>query len=56
MRLTSALMKKDLAIKKKQQNEALSQAVLACEDFRIQKMIEESNRWKQESLEISKVV
>ena len=56
LRLTSAKMKKGLAIKKKQENEAISQIALAHEELRLEKMVEESKKLKQEAVEINKVV
>ncbi|GJT64961.1 hypothetical protein Tco_1016441 [Tanacetum coccineum] len=54
VRMTSAEMKKDLAINKKQENEAISQIALAHEELRLEKMVEESKKLKQEALEIHK--
>ncbi|PWA88523.1 hypothetical protein CTI12_AA119760 [Artemisia annua] len=55
VRLTSAKMKKDLAIKKRQENEAISQIALAHEELRLEKMVEESKKLKQEAVEINKL-
>ncbi|KAI3800984.1 hypothetical protein L1987_29084 [Smallanthus sonchifolius] len=53
MRLNSTILKKNLAIKKKQRNEAFARAALAYEETLMGKL-EESNRLKQEAAEISK--
>ncbi|KAM0071960.1 hypothetical protein Hdeb2414_s0001g00031151 [Helianthus debilis subsp. tardiflorus] len=55
VRLTSAVMKKNSAIKKKQGNEAFARAALVQAETQMAKMEEESNRLKQEAVEISKL-
>ncbi|KAJ0597844.1 hypothetical protein HanHA89_Chr04g0159261 [Helianthus annuus] len=55
VRLTSAIMKKKSAIKKKQGNEAFARAALVQAETRMAKVEEESNRLKQEAVEISKL-
>ncbi|KAI3741854.1 hypothetical protein L1987_59532 [Smallanthus sonchifolius] len=54
MRLNSTILKRNLAIKKRQRNEAFARAALAYEETRMGKLEEESNRLKQEAAEISK--
>lgn len=55
-RLTSALLEKELANKKKQENEASARAALSYEKIQMKKMKKEFKRLKQEAVEISKVV
>ncbi|XP_076894777.1 uncharacterized protein LOC143547174 [Bidens hawaiensis] len=56
MRLTSALMKKELAVKKKQENEEFAEAALACEGIQMKKVEQELNNLKQQVGETSKLV
>lgn len=56
MSLTSAITKKNLAMKKKKKNEAFARAALAYQETRMGKMEEESKRLKQEAVEISRVI
>ncbi|KAK9055790.1 hypothetical protein SSX86_026875 [Deinandra increscens subsp. villosa] len=54
-RLTSAMMEKKLANKRKKGKEAFARAALAYEESHMEKMKEESKRLKQEAVEISKL-
>ncbi|KAD3068631.1 hypothetical protein E3N88_36511 [Mikania micrantha] len=51
-RLTSAMMNKKAAIKKKKETEAFARAALAYEEIQMKKVEEESKRLKQEAVEI----
>ncbi|XP_076935108.1 uncharacterized protein LOC143601626 [Bidens hawaiensis] len=55
-RLTSALMKKELAVKKKQANEHFTEAALACEGIQMKKVEQEFKNLKQEVRETSKLM
>ncbi|MFS7941473.1 hypothetical protein Hanom_Chr06g00476671 [Helianthus anomalus] len=55
-RLTSASMSNELAIKKKQENEAFAEAALACEKIQMNKVEQEVKSLKQQLVEISKLL
>ncbi|KAK1417109.1 hypothetical protein QVD17_26231 [Tagetes erecta] len=56
IRLTSALNKKELAFKKKQETQTFAQAALAYEEIKTNKLEQESKSLKQETSEISKLL
>ena len=55
-RLASALKEKESAEKEKLEKEALAQEALAYEESQMKKLVEESERMKQEEMNNSKVV
>lgn len=56
MRLNSALLEKEMANEKKQENEAFYQVALAYQEIEMKKLVDEFNRLKEEVVENYQVV